>query len=110
MISAITTVVLIILALVTGILALIMFLDRAKYVRALRGRTGIFPNFIRSGPGELLTLIQIFLPVTLEAASDEKTKALRDAAVTSTRYVIISWIVTIIVPVILFRILESLGV
>ena len=63
MISAITTVVFIILALVTVLLAVIMFLDRVKYVRALRGRKGISPNFIKSGPNELLALIQIFSPL-----------------------------------------------
>lgn len=110
MISAITTVTFVVLTLVTAFLGVIMCLDRAKFVRALRRQTGVFPNFVRSGPSELLALIQIFFPVKLEAASGERTKALRDAAVTSTRYAMISLLITIIVPVILFKILESIGI
>lgn len=108
--STITTITFLILTLVTVFLGLMMSLDRAKFVRTLKGQTGFFSNLTRSGPDEFLTMIQIYLPIKLDAAPDEKTKRLRDAAVKSTRYAMISTLITVIVPVILFKILDWAGI
>jgi hypothetical protein len=100
--STITTITLLILALVTSFLFILMYLDRAKFIRTLKGQKGLF-NLKASGPDELLTMIQIFFPDGLQNVTDEKLIKLRESAVKSTRYAIISFLVTLTFPIILFN-------
>lgn len=86
-----------------------MYLDRAKYVRRLKGQKEIF-SLKCSGPDELLTMIQIYFPTRLENTTDEKLLGLRDKAVRSTGYAMISLLVTLIIPIILFNVLEAMGI
>lgn len=108
--SSITTIAFLILALVSSWFVFVMYIDRAKFIRTIKGQKGLFFSFNRTGPDELLTIIQICLPIKLEATQDEKIKELRDAAVKSTRHVIIAFLVTVTFPLILFNILEWVGI
>src|SRR5690242_284392 len=107
--STITTITFFALGLATALLTIFMYLDRSKFIRTLKGQTGLF-SIKRSGPDELLTMIQIYFPTRLENTTDEKLQKLRDSAVRSTRYAMISLLATLTIPAILFNILEWAGI
>ncbi len=108
--STITTITFLALGLVTSFLTVIMYLDRAKFIRTLKGQKNSFFSLDRSGPDEFLTMMQIYFPMKLENTLDEKLKGLRHSAVKSTRYALISVFITVTFPVILFNILEWVGI
>lgn len=104
MTSTITTVSFFVLALVTMALQLMMYVDRAKFLRTLKGQKGLF-SLSGSSIDRFGTMMQIIFPVKLEIVTDEKLNKLRESAVNSSRYWVISLFVTLTVPILLFKLL-----
>ena len=105
MTSTIATFSLFVLALTTMVLQLMMYMDRAKFLRTLKGQKGLF-SLNGSSIDKLAILMQIVFPVKLENVKDTKLKKLRDAAVKTSRYWMISLLATLTFPIILFKLLE----
>jgi hypothetical protein len=105
MTSTIATVLFFVLALVTIALQLMMYADRAKFLKTIKGQKGLF-SFSGSSIDRLATMMQIVFPVKLEIATDEKLNKLRESAVKTSRYWMISLLATLMLPIILFKLLE----
>jgi hypothetical protein len=83
-----------------------MYVDRARFLKALKGQNGLFYSLSGSGIDRLGTVIQIIFPVKLEIVKDEKLNKLRESALRSSRYWMISLFVTLTLPILLFKVLE----
>jgi hypothetical protein len=108
--STITTFIFLALGLLTSILTVIMYLHRSRFIRTLKGQKNSFVNISIHNPDGFMTMLQIYFPVKLENVEGEKLEQLRDTAVKSTRRAMISLLITIPMPVIIFNILQWIGV
>lgn len=87
------------LVLVTMVLQLIMWYKRNKFFRTTRTTTD-------SKIANLGTLLEIVIPVRLTRTPDKTFAPLRKSAVTASNYWIVSLLLTLIVPIILFILTE----
>jgi len=101
MTSAIATVSFIFLAFVTMALQLMMYLDRAKFLKTLKGQ-----KVRESSIDKLGTMMQIIFPVKLEIVTDDKLNKMRESAVKSSRYWMISLFVMLTFPILLVKLFE----
>ena len=85
------------LTVVTGVLQLVMWYRRHKFLRTIKG-----PNS-NSKIEELETMLQIVIPIRLTSVKDGQFENLRKSAVTASNYWILSLLLTLIVPIILFN-------
>src|SRR5688572_7383160 len=104
--STITLLTFYVLALVTVVLQLMMIVDRARFVRKLKGEKAVILNLKGSAVKKFKTIIQVLFPVKLEMATDEKLNQLRKSAIKSSMYWIISALITLTLPLLLYKLLE----
>lgn len=101
----IITVTFYILVIITITLQLIMYFERARFLRTLQGQPVI--AFRREATiRELTTKLRIWFPTKLPRASDPRLEELRRSAVNASNYWMISLSVTLIIPAILSQFLE----
>jgi hypothetical protein len=106
MASTIATVSFFVLALITMALQLMMYVDRVKFLKTLKGQKGLFFNLSGSSIDRFGTMMQTVFPLKLEIVTDEKLNKLRESSVKSSRYFLISLFVTLTFPIVLFKLLE----
>jgi len=92
-----------ILAIVTMLLQVDMWFKRNKFLRTIKGQAGPIVNFRGSSMEELGIMIQIVFPLKLDTAHTEPMEELRKSAVKASRYWIVSLLLTLILPILLFN-------
>jgi len=81
------------------VLQIIMWYKRGKFLRTINTTAD-------SKIGKLGTMLQVVIPLRLTTSPDGQFKNLRKAAVTASNYWIVSLLLTLIVPIILFNLTQ----
>ena len=95
-----------ILVIVTMVLQIIMWYRRNKFLRTIKGQQGQLINFKGPQLEELGIMLQIVFPVKLDKVKEGRLQELRKSAVKASRYFLISLLVTLILPIILFNLTD----
>ena len=104
--SGITTISFYILILVTIVLQLTMYFKRAKFLKTVRGLSGLKTNLMRRGIQDFGTIMQIIFPVKLPNVQDEQLAELRKSATRFSTYWIISLLAALTLPILIYNLLE----
>lgn len=86
-----------ILTIVTVVLQLVMWYKRNKFLRTIKDSKN------NSKIEELETMLRVVIPIRLTSGKGGQFENLRKSAVTASNYWILSLLLTLIVPIILFN-------
>src|SRR5687768_2430309 len=92
-----------ILVMVTMVLQFVMWYRRNKFLRTIKGQQGKLINFKGSRIAEMGTMLQVVIPFKLDIVQGGQLEELRKSAVKASNYWIVSLILTLILPIILFN-------
>lgn len=106
MASTITTMTFYTLAIVTVVLQLTMYFKRAEFLRTIKKPEGLKTNLKGFVIQDLGTMLQIIFPVKLESTQNGQMNELRKSATKFSTYWIISLLTTLILPILIFKLLE----
>lgn len=94
------------LLLVTVILQLTMYFERARFLKTLKGKSALRVKPLGLPILDLGIMIQIVFPVRLEKVESQPLIGLRAAATKYTTYWIISLSITLVLPILISKLLE----
>jgi len=103
--SGITAMTFYILMLVTLTLQMTMYFKRAKFLKTLKGLSGLKTKSKGLGVQDLGTMMQIIFPVKLESVQDGQLKELRESATKVSAYWVISLLSTLTLPILMYKLL-----
>jgi hypothetical protein len=88
------------LTIVTVVLQFVMWHKRSKFLRTIRGQK------TTSKFEEMETMMRVIIPIRLTRIKGGQFENLRKSAVTASNYWIVSLAVTLILPIILFKMIK----